>query len=777
MSSEPNRIAQVAADGRDGPVDEETLRQLKEAAASWAQRAELYWQDNLANQQTRYCQWTGQSPDGRLRSEYLNADPEPFDGASDQRIRWADSLILETVRFLTVALARAQIRVEPRGPGDQPAAETATRLLRWMVDRLGVDWWRQHGILLNYLLQDSPAVAAMLVQWERRTELELQTLTLDELQAIYMQSAMAALPPPTDQRAAAAPEATAPEAATSTEAAAVGPESVESVVSVPPEAAPAPEAEAAPALLQVQAWGRFLDAVQAAPADEDQLAVMILEYFPDIKPARARRAAQDLRRHGQAEWPVPRVTFEGPTIRALRFGADFVIPDNTTSFDRASPWFVHEWLTETQLRGRVATDGWDRAWVESVLAHEGESVWPTYSIDPNGFLAQVGYEQQRGRYQVLWAYFEALNEDDVPARYCAVIRPDCEGTAFGRRMLRDRHGSWPAVFFQREVLDSYLLNSRGIPELVGPAQGIVKLLQDVETDAANIGGLPPITSTEYDNKGQIYLEPLKHFPLRRDGTLKFMQPPAFPATIEATLKRLVQQRDEYWGRVNPELKNEAAAGIAVEHMVGAYFAGVRRLLSMMLSLAQQHASPELLARVADAEPTEPERSTARELQGEYDVRLVFQAADLDAENVTARMTSLRDVLLAVDRDKTIDTTPVVQYAFRVLFPHLGEDALRPVDRAARDEMRDEIRNYVHLRAGIVPEMDTAGTWNYGLRLQFWDRLLQSDPAVLADLAPEKQARIQEWIKALQHQQEQFGANVETGRAGAKLGDQQETPSE
>jgi hypothetical protein len=75
-------------------------------------------------------------------------------------------------------------------------------------------------------------------------------------------------------------------------------------------------------------------------------------------------------------------------------------------------------------------------------------------------------ELAKGLYQVVTAYYVAADEDDAPARYMTVFHTGSERTAKGREMVRDAHGGWPAVVYQTDVTDGFLLNAEGVPPLL-----------------------------------------------------------------------------------------------------------------------------------------------------------------------------------------------------------------------------------------------------------------------------------------------------------------------
>jgi len=99
-------MARVAGRGGDGPVDAAKLQELVDAVSDINRDSGKFWALRLNAEATRFQKWPGQSPDGKQRAEYIGSAPFPFDGASDQRVYWADTLSCERVRLFIVAAWR-----------------------------------------------------------------------------------------------------------------------------------------------------------------------------------------------------------------------------------------------------------------------------------------------------------------------------------------------------------------------------------------------------------------------------------------------------------------------------------------------------------------------------------------------------------------------------------------------------------------------------------------------------------------------------------------------
>jgi hypothetical protein len=720
MSELIGKLAEIDGAGGDGKIKPQELLDIQAALRELAGKAEEWATARTESLRTRFNRWSGQSIDGRKWAKNCGYEPVPFDGSSDQRVWWVDQTIREQETLRTVALARATLRCEPRnGAKDDEQAQALTVLLRWLRDRLGQSWYEEHRKLTNYELGDSPAVALMRVWWRSETKIVMQKMDVEQLATLW-QAEYA-------ERAALA------------------------------------GGEPDPMAVQ-QAMTDFAAALTDPEAGDEELAELLTRFFPRLTTSRAKKAVRQIRKDGTAEIPVPEVSYEGPAVSARRFAEDFIVPDNMREFDACPMWFEPEWLTKVQLLERQATDGWDKDFVADVLKQDGQAAVPEYDERDNGLLSERSAEDRKGAYQVVWVWSIAANDDGLPAKYYSVIHMDSAKTAFGRRIYRAPGNRWPGVFHRREFIDKWALNSRSVAEIEGPGQFGIKLLRDVAVDNANIGGLPPFVTFGHSNKGSIDLGPLAHLPLRQGGDARFMQPPAFPAAARQVSEDMRTDRNRYWGRASEEVDTTLSA-MQREADIAAFMDRVHDELQLILDLALTSMAQEEITRILDEAGVKLSTAPA-DLAGQYDVRIIFDPADLDVESVIKRCEALSGVMMAMDVDKTIDTSRFVEYGVRALFPQLAGDGLRPQQEGLQKELDDESKNYHKLRAGEMPAMNTEGAWNYEARVQYYNDLQTNNPDVFADLAMDKQVALKQWIEALQQQAQQYGENVAIGRTGA-----------
>jgi hypothetical protein len=154
-----------------------------------------------------------------------------------------------------------------------------------------------------------------------------------------------------------------------------------------------------------------------------------------------------------------------------------------------------------------------------------------------------------------------------------------------------------------------------------------------------------------------------------------------------------------------------------------------------------------------------------DIEGEFDVRLIFDPADLDFDNSKNRLELVKNTILSLDSGTAINRAVLVQTAFRSVFPYMPDEAIQDVGKGEGEELKDEARNYSMLRAGVMPTLDTDGNWNYQLRRQWYDQLSQQNPNVFSDMGEDKKAMLVEWLKGLEQQATQYGTNVQVGRTG------------
>lgn len=692
------------------------------------------WATRLDCEDTRLARWDGQSSDGLKHEDDIGTPPEPFESGCDTRVRLADLLTNEDVMLFVVSALRAQIKFKGVEAQDASMAGNCSVVLRWVIrNQLGIKWIEELIKLAQYSSGDSPGLGLAKVWWLEENSLRMQTLTADELMEMYVRTVVEQL------------------------GSGVAQEAMPGETSAPNQAG---------LMEQVQAAVESFKAALADPeTGPENLSSLLLEFFPGIRPARAEKVILELRKNGKAEFPVQYVKFSGPCLQAKRLFEDFFIPMNTGDFQQVRMWFENEWLSEPDLRERQISMEYDKTWVDEVLKHEGVAAFPDYIRDKKGNLAAQSQTYYKGLYNVVTCYFRAVNEDNVPGKYYVTLHKDVKFPAHKRRLVDYAHGKYPGHLVRREVLSNRVMDSRGISEIAGPHQGIQKLLTDGYGDNAQLCGVPMIITHGRQREGALRIGPLMELQAKRDGDYKWMQPPPYSPTMPSMIKELRRQMDEYFGRKNEEVSDETVA-LNKEFKVIWWLSNVREILMQIWALCQQYMPDEVLQRITNAQGKIVAHS-AKDIQGNWDLELIFDSHDFDPAQLAEIATTVKDLLLAMDRDKTINPSPIVASLLWRLAPDMAEMALRPVDEARQSEIEDENAKYLQIRGGSEPELPDDGSINYQVRYDWYNQLIEANPMAVNDLAADKMAILKSRIERLGVLAKQYGENIQIGKQGGK----------
>ena len=388
--------------GTQKALGDEKRNDLLLALGWWRERSRQFYASRSKAEEAFYCVWEGQHPDGTVH-DAKDALAWPFDGASDQRVRWGEKVVLDKIALIMIALSSCEVEFACGAGADaEKRADALKRLLGWELGRLGAKGYAEFLALLRYMLVDSPAVAAMDVSWRRRASLAVRELNAEELASQFVALRVERLNVEGFEGQAATPD------------------ELEGVFWMGLKGDEEPSTFNLQHSTSTEEVEGFL--VSIGVRDEDAEAVR-------------RALAED----GECECLCRGPADEGVELKALRYGDDFCIPREAADFDYASPWFRGEWVTEEQLRERVESDGWDADWVEDELRHKGASFYDETSR-PN--------EDVKDLCNIVWCYEAVTTDAGETVRWVTVLG-HADGSAFGQRAIRSRRGTWGVAFFRR----------------------------------------------------------------------------------------------------------------------------------------------------------------------------------------------------------------------------------------------------------------------------------------------------------------------------------------
>jgi len=681
--------------GTQRELGDEKRNDLLLALSWWRERSRSFYHDRTTAEEAFYCVWDGQHADGTVHDTKKEV-AWPFDGASDQRVRWGEKVVLDKIALVMIALASCEVEFAcGAGPDAERRANALKRLLEWELGRLGAKGYAEFLALLRYMLVDSPAVAAMDVSWRRRASLAVRELNAEELAAGFV--------------------------------AANGGE------------------EQGAAMLEGTFWMGLRGEEEGAGAAVDSFLAAVgvrPEDVPEVKAALAEDGECECLCRAQAD--------EGVELKALRYGDDFCIPREASDFDYASPWFRGEWVTEEQLRERVESDGWDPDWVEEELSHKGASFYDE-TTRPT--------EDVKDLCNIVWCYEAVTTEAGETVRWVAVLG-HAEGSAFGQRAIRSRRGTWGVAFFRREVTRRNLLASRGLAALCAPDQGVAKEVRDMAANNAIVGSLPPVKAKGSRTRNAV-IEPFAVINMGINDDLLWMQPPAYPAAAKETEERLKSELLAYVGVSDGQTDVTERR----QEEVNWFLKQFQDLFVLMVEAAQDHASDEALAGVTGEGDLAGLRR--EDITGAFGITLKLDPRNLDNKALLEKVQAFAGVLQSIDRERAVDTMPVLRHVMRQLWPEVSGEAMRSPEQLTANDVEEEKRNFALIKAGVMPQMDTQGRWNYGARLQFYQQLQEENPDAIAEMSPAAQENLQRWMQALEQQNTQFGENAEIGRTGVE----------
>ena len=679
------------------------------------------------NDGIRYAEWPGQSPDGLKREEFLNEEPEPFEGAMDSRVPLMDMFINEDMMLCLVAMLRSQIMVKGMGGEDSQKAGNIAVLLKWILNnQLGISWIKEHVKLANYYFGDTPGAGLLSIRWDEERCLEYREVTVEELLGLYVQMVMESFPdtdPDTEDGSGLRPD------------------------------------------MEDRAWAaaeNFMAALGNEETDEDVLAEILQSFFEYISDSRARKVVRGLRTEGRARFPAPYTKYNGVRVCARRLYSDVFFRSGLTEFDRAPYWFEIAWYSETELWDKHATHGWRKSFIEELLKHEGEDAFGKFYSERHRIRHSMP-QDHKGLYQVIHVRYQAVNSDYVPGRYFQTISKFVDEFAHERQLMDYAHGSYDGVLYQREAVSQWVMDSRGLPEVLGNAQAQIKTLLDTGGDNAIIGGLPPMVTTRRGRGDKLYIQPLRELQARRPDEYKWLDPPAYPQAVLEMSDRIKRLASEYNGRPDEGVAPETVA-LHREWKVIWWMAHVRESVRQILALYQQYMPEETLNQIVDGQGNQL-FATKEEIKGQFDVLFSIDMRMFDPEFMQQVGQIVRDILLAMDRDRTIDPSPIVESMLYMLLPHVAEKSLRTRDAAVEDELTDEFARYVEIIGGKEPELPDDGSVDYETRLNMYRELEQNNPQVFDSLAEDRRAILESRLKRLDVLAQQYGENVQIGKQG------------
>jgi hypothetical protein len=691
----------VSVEDRDWIFD---IDKFKEEFGTTITHAAGYLYQRVRSDEIRYNIWDGQSEDGRKWSQSAGTQPFPWEGAADTRTFFVDQCINELVEMKLSALKRARSQAVPIGnTGTSPEANLHTQILDFTVkNKIGEEWMREWESLLQWT--ETYGLAAMSVYWRRDTDIEEVTVTIQDIMQLAAQ----------DQNLANMLQ------------------KIESTRDISDE-------------------------------DYEALGEIFKVYFPGDK---VKSSIQSLMKKGWFKYDREYLRVNRPTIKALRVLEDIFFPINTFALQEAK-WVVRRDIcTLPEVIDRSKVEGWDEKFTDSIINTLGNSIIAaTYyntwrvRITNNVFVDDVW-----DRIEVYYAYTHEVDKDGKRRTYETVFHPSITG--YGKReVFAYDHGKFPFVEFPRERVTRSILESRGVPQIIGPIQAEIKLQRDSRVDRTSLATLPPLKVPLGRGRMNINMGPSTQIPVGPGGDVSWLNPPPMDTMSLEIETLLSNDARSYLGQYNDGADPNKIL-LRQQVLIDRFLGGVKEVCNQIHQLNQQYISDEDVQKIT-GQPGFSMHAGRSDIQGEFDLSIEFDARDLNMEFLTGKLKAITEMVAPNDTSGSIDRNYLTKWLASSIDPTFARDGIKSADSATQKEIEDEKNNLAQICCGIEPPMVDKGQ-NYQLRLQVLQNTLQQSPSVQQTIGQDKykQEILQNRMKFLTFQvQQQKNANI--GRVGTQ----------
>jgi hypothetical protein len=674
------------------------------------------------NHDSRYCVWPNQSPDGRKWNPRMGeGEVFPWEGASDARVNLIDLYVRKHVAFLMVLWSKMRLAVNATEVNDEAFANRTTTYLKWQMYTQMQEARAENELLANYVLERGCGV--MGIFWARQRQLMYQELDPEGLVQLCYEKLMGG-----DQRFAELPQMVFD---------------------------PSKDEESAMLLsdLLTEPGLERGDQGEAPPT------------APLVK------VLTEMRANGFARFPRQVVTMNRPKILAYSPNDDIFISPDAYRLEDASVFLV-EVMREAKFRAYARDYGWDEQWSEQLVeTQRGNTEFggllfnQRINRQASWLVPSRGQLDQRKLFLVVDAYRRLSDSNGVPGIYYTVFHPSMttyngEPTCGKHELLNYDHGQMPFVLFQQERRSRKIDDARGYGEVASTWQQQIKAEWDGRIDRSSIATLPP---SFYPNGQQPdKWGPGVQVPTMSPQAYGFFQVPGDPAASKEVEDSVRHYADEYFGfAVDPENMTDSQA--MRQKLADDWMSGQARVATQVLQLCQQFESDDIYFRVVGSSKGQTVHATRKEIEGEFDVQVGFDVANMDNEQKKVKLLLMQQ-LLSMDINGIVDHNEALAMGFELLDPNAGERLLKPGDNATQAEADDETNVAMKLLLGLQQPVKPGQA--YQMRLQVLQNFVQQSQAAQQALQgnPQAQQAMQQRIKDLTFQVQQQ-QNAVTGRGG------------
>lgn len=682
-----------------------------------------YFQRNSYSRGWWYSRWANQTVDGRKWGDpRRGVDPWPWPGASDTRVRTVEKMIGQHRSLATFALRNMKVQAKSTRPAVTiMESQQATTLLNWMLfTHMQAELHRELRLAIAW--RNGYGSAILKVDWKQTRRLDYIEVNVMGLQEFINEPSVAAF--------------------------------IGQNVNIP-----------IGENLQIT----DLQEMIMDPAYADDLSALLRTVSHDYLSARqARSKLDDLRQLRTVTVPIPYVFESRPRITTLRPMVDVLFPTYADDLQRV-PWTDSiEYVSETELRDRVETAGYDQKFVEEALEHRGPTAgadWRMITQAERASFGGIGASNMDADIE-LHHFYTLVQDRGVPARFVTVFHMDVDG-AGKHEPDGYEHGESCFHPMRFEIEDRPILSSRGIAEIAYTWEQELKQQYDAQSDMTALTLRPPLITT-YDQvlKLKEQMQPGVIFPMRKFDEYEFMRLPPIDQRSILIVQQVETRIRDHFGIFgsDPDLMK-----LRREEFTDDILAELKTVMQQVMKLMKQFIPDADVAEVVGPlqRPFHVER---KDIQSEFEISATVDLRSIDADFLKEKLGFLSQ-LAQLDTMGLLDKAALLKAGAEAIDYSFADMAIQNPQAASDAEVQDEQRA-VDLIIGSGQDQPLPKSGNFQLRLQTLQakeqsikqnpatmKIIQGNPEIIKVLLN----RAQYFTRQLQQQQNAVIGRMQVGQ--------------
>jgi hypothetical protein len=501
---------------------------------------------------------------------------------------------------------------------------------------------------------------------------------------------------------------------------------------------------------------------------DKQLVELLKQQFNGMNDSKAKKALNDLRKTGTAEFPIIRRSVDCPLVQSLAPDGDVILPAYTTDPQKVPYCFRRVLMTAQQIRNKVGTEGWDKDWVEYVIEKCAESADPLRIERRNQYLYQTTTYTANELYEVIYGYQRLVDQDDgSEGIYVTIFHRDCVGKEnvpdYAMHELMNGYEQYPFVITKLSEDNKRLYDVQSFPQKLKGIQWQVKVERDSRIDRNSLATLPPIMHPLGNPPAD--WGPGRYVPYRRAGEFQFGPVPQYnPGSMEMENTQL-SQADKLVGL---DVGNPLSQ-IQQQYFIDKFLTHVRDVLRLSFKCYQRFGPDSVFFRVTGV--SDPQKFSKGDPNEDFDIIMNYDVMMNDPENVEAQLNKFVS-LIQLDRNGRIDVDTLLEMSGAMINPIMADAMIKPAGESQQQVTKQVTDDLSKIYAGIEVGARPNGAQ---IAMQIVQQYAQQ-PDVMQRLQQDKAFadRIQKYVQQYQFQMQQ-AQNAQIGRIGtapAQVGETQ-----